>query len=127
VGLRLLLTGVSFAKRMNAMKLLSLPDICRIHDGRGIEAPASPLMIFSFCILPTGNLVAGGFLFERLLGTSYLGGVLIIVAIVLTYTLAGGRFSDAYSGRTGAARGCRRAGGATCHRGRSEFTARRSL
>jgi solute:Na+ symporter, SSS family len=48
VGLRLLLTGVSFAKRINAMKLLSLPDICRIHDGRGIEAPASPLMIFSF-------------------------------------------------------------------------------
>jgi solute:Na+ symporter, SSS family len=72
VGLRLLLTGDSFTKRMNGMKLLSLPDIYQIRDGRGIEAPASPLMIFSICILLTGNLVAGGFLFERLLGTSYL-------------------------------------------------------
>ena len=54
-------------------------------------------MIFSFCILLAGNLVAGGFLFERFLGTSYTVGILIIVAVVLTYTMAGGMFSDAYT------------------------------
>ena len=52
-------------------------------------------MIFSFCILLAGNLVAGGYLFERFLGTSYILGVLLIVVIVLTYTLTGGMFSDA--------------------------------
>jgi SSS family solute:Na+ symporter len=97
LGLCLLLTGIFFARRMNAMGLLSLPDFYRIRYGRGIEIASSVLMIFSFCILLAGNLVAGGFLFERFLGTSYTIGVLIIVAVVLTYTITGGMFSDAYT------------------------------
>jgi len=97
LGLCLLITGIFFAGRMNRMRLLSLPDFYRITYGRGVELAASVLMIFSFCILLAGNLVAGGFLFERFLGTSYTGGVFLVVAIVLTYTLAGGMFSDAYT------------------------------
>ncbi|HLU58346.1 MAG TPA: hypothetical protein VKZ81_23040 [Pseudonocardia sp.] len=97
LGLCLLLTGIFFAKPMNRMGLLSLPDFYRITYGRGIELVASVLMIFSFCILLAGNLVAGGFLFERFLGTSYPLGVLLIVGVVLAYTIAGGMFSDAYT------------------------------
>ncbi len=97
LGLCLLLTGIFFAKPMNAMGLLSLPDFYRLKYGRGVELASSVLMIFSFCILLAGNLVAGGFLFERFLGTSYTTGVLLIVAVVLTYTLTGGMFSDAYT------------------------------
>jgi SSS family solute:Na+ symporter len=97
LGLCLLITGIFFAKRMNGMGLLTLPDFYRIKYGRGVEITASVLMIFSFCILLAGNLVAGGFLFERFLGTSYDVGVLLIVVIVLTYTLTGGMFSDAYT------------------------------
>jgi SSS family solute:Na+ symporter len=97
LGLCLLLTGVFFAKRMNAMKLLSLPDFYRIRYGRGVELASSVLMIFSFSLLLAGNLVAGGFLFERFLGTSYTVGVLLIVVAVLSYTLTGGMFSDAYT------------------------------
>jgi SSS family solute:Na+ symporter len=97
LGLCLLLTGIFFAKPMNRMGLLSLPDFYRIRYGRGVELVASVLMIFSFCILLAGNLVAGGFLFERFLGTSYTVGVLLIVGVVLAYTAAGGMFSDAYT------------------------------
>jgi SSS family solute:Na+ symporter len=97
LGLCLLLTGIFFAARMNAMGLLSLPDFYRIKYGRGVEIVSSVLMMFSFCILLAGNLVAGGFLFERFLGTSYTVGVLLIVAVVLTYTITGGMFSDAYT------------------------------
>jgi len=97
LGLCLLLTGIFFAKPMNRMGLLSLPDFYRIKYGRGIELTSSILMIFSFCILLAGNLVAGGFLFERFLGTSYTVGVLLIVGVVLAYTIAGGMFSDAYT------------------------------
>lgn len=97
LGICLLLTGFFFAERMNAMGLLSLPDFYRIKYGRGVEIASSVLMIFSFCILLAGNLVAGGFLFERFLGTSYTVGVLLIVAVVLTYTITGGMFSDAYT------------------------------
>ena len=97
LGVCLLLTGIFFAKPMNRMGLLSLPDFYRIKYGRGVELVASILMIFSFCILLAGNLVAGGFLFERFLGTSYTVGVLLIVGVVLAYTVAGGMFSDAYT------------------------------
>ncbi|WP_037067812.1 sodium:solute symporter family protein [Pseudonocardia acaciae] len=97
LGLCLLLTGVFFAKPMNRMGLLTLPDFYRRRYGRGVELAASVLMILSFAILLAGNLVAGGFLFERFLGTSYTVGVLTIVAVVLAYTLAGGMFSDAYT------------------------------
>jgi solute:Na+ symporter, SSS family len=97
LGLCLLLTGIFFAKPMNRMGLLSLPDFYRIKYGRGIELTSSILMIFSFCILLAGNLVAGGFLFERFLGTSYTVGVLLIVGVVLAYTITGGMFSDAYT------------------------------
>ncbi|MGW0180287.1 sodium:solute symporter family protein [Nocardia sp. NPDC003345] len=97
LGLCLLLTGIFFAKPMNRMGLLTLPDFYRIKYGRGVELAASVLMIFSFCILLAGNLVAGGYLFERFLGVPYTAGVLLIVAIVLTYTVTGGMFSDAYT------------------------------
>lgn len=97
LGLCLLLTGIFFAKPMNRMGLLTLPDFYRIKYGRGVELSASVLMIFSFCILLAGNLVAGGYLFERFLGVPYTAGVLLIVAIVLTYTVSGGMFSDAYT------------------------------
>lgn len=97
LGLCLLLTGLFFAKPMNRMGLLTLPDFYRIKYGRGVELSASILMIFSFCILLAGNLVAGGYLFERFLGIPYTAGVLLIVAIVLTYTVTGGMFSDAYT------------------------------
>jgi SSS family solute:Na+ symporter len=97
LGLCLLLTGIFFAKPMNRMGLLSLPDFYRRKYGRGVELVASVLMIFSFCILLAGNLVAGGFLFERFLGTSYTLGVLLIVGVVLAYTITGGMFSDAYT------------------------------
>jgi len=97
LALCLLLTGLFVAKPMNRMGLLTLPDFYRRTYGRGVEVVASLLMIFAFCILLAGNLVAGGFLFERFLGTSYTVGVLVIVALVLTATALGGMFSNAYT------------------------------
>lgn len=97
LALCLLLTGLFVAKPMNRMGLLTLPDFYRRRYGRGVEVVASILMIFSFCILLAGNLVAGGFLFERFLGTSYAAGVVLIVVLVLVCTVAGGMFSGAYT------------------------------
>ncbi|HEU0088798.1 MAG TPA: hypothetical protein VFQ77_14325 [Pseudonocardiaceae bacterium] len=93
----LVITGLFSAKRMNAMKLLTIGDFFARRYGRGVELVASIMMIFSFCILLADNLVAGGFLFERFLGTSYAFGVLLIVGVVLLYTATGGMYSDAYT------------------------------
>lgn len=97
LSLCLVLTGIFFAKRMNAMHLYTIGDFYRIRYGRIVELLASVLMIFAFCILLAGNLVAGGLLFETFLGTSYELGILLIVAVVLSYTITGGMFSDAYT------------------------------
>lgn len=97
LALCLLITGLFVAKPMNRMGLLTLPDFYRRRYGRTIELIASVLMIFAFCILLAGNLVAGGFIFERFLGTGYTVGVLLIVALVLTATAAGGMFSNCYT------------------------------
>ena len=94
LGLCLLLTGIFFAKRMNAMGLLSLGDFYRIKYGRGVEITSSVLMIFSFCILLAGNLVAGGFLFERFLGTSYAVGVLLYGGVGIAGLVLGGNYLD---------------------------------
>jgi solute:Na+ symporter, SSS family len=51
----------------------------------------------SFTILLAGNLVAGGFLFETFLGTSYVTGIIILGVIILLYTLTGGLFAVAYT------------------------------
>lgn len=93
----LLLTGLFFAKPMNKMGLLTLADFYRKRYGRAIEVASSVLMIVSFCILLAGNMVACGLLFEHFLGIDYAAGVLIAVGLVLSYTIAGGLFSDAYT------------------------------
>lgn len=97
LGLCLLLTGIFFAKPMNRMGLTTLPDYYRLRFGRPVEVMASVLMLIAFAILVAGNLVAGGFLFEYFMGFPYWLGVVLIAAIVLLYTSAGGMLADAYT------------------------------
>lgn len=97
LALCLLLTGLFFAKPMNRMDLVTLPDFYRRKYGRTTEIVASLIMILSFSFLLAGNLVAGGFLFETFLGTSYGAGIVLIALIVFVYTVAGGLFADAYT------------------------------
>ena len=97
LALCLFLTGLFFAKPLNRMKLLTLPDFYRIKYGRVTEVMASLIMVLSFSFLLAGNLVAGGYLFKTLLSTSYVAGILIIAAIAFIYTVAGGLFAVAYT------------------------------
>lgn len=97
LALCLFLTGLFFAKPMNRMGLLTLPDFYNRKYGRAVEFMAAPIMVLSFCILLAGNLVAGGYLFQAFMGTSYTTGVLIIAGIMLLYTLPGGLLSVVYT------------------------------
>ena len=97
LALCLFLTGLFFAKPMNRMGLITLPDFYRVKYNRVTEVVASIIMVLSFAFLLAGNLVAGGYLFEAFLGTSYIGGVMLIAIIVLLYTASGGLFAVAYT------------------------------
>lgn len=93
----LFLSGLFLAKPMNRMKLFTLADFFRLRYGRATEVIASALMILAFTILLAGNLVACGFLLERFANIPYAWGIVLSVALVLAYTIAGGLFSDAYT------------------------------
>lgn len=93
----LVLTGLFFAKPMNKLGLVTLPDFYRRKYGRTVEVTAASVMVVSFGFLLAGNLVAGGYLFEAFLGTSYAMGVLLIALFVLAYTASGGLFAVAYT------------------------------
>lgn len=79
------------------MNLVTLPDFFRQKYGRTVELFASAVTVLSFVILLAGNLVAGGYLFETFLGTSYLTGVVLLGVIILLYTVAGGLYAVAYT------------------------------
>jgi len=93
----LFLTGLFFAKPLNRMDLMTLPDFYRRKYGRVTEVVAALIMVLSFSLLLGGNLVAGGFLFKIFLGTTFVQGVLLISAIIFVYTFAGGLVSVAYT------------------------------
>jgi len=97
LALCLFITGLFFAKPMNRLNLTTLPDFFRRKYGRTVEIVASFIMSIAYAFLLAGNLVAGGFLFQIFVGTSFQVGVFIIAALVLAYTVAGGLFSVAYT------------------------------
>lgn len=97
LALCLFFTGLFFAKPMNGMGLITLPDFYRVKYGRLTEVVVSIIMVLSFAFLLAGNLVAGGYLFEGFLGTSYTAGVMLIATIVFIYTACGGLFAVAYT------------------------------
>lgn len=93
----LLICGLFFAKPLNKMRLITMPDFFRKRYGRKTEVLASVVTVMSFGLLLAGNLVAGGLLFEIFLGVDYAVGVLLIGTIILSYTIAGGLFAVAYT------------------------------
>jgi Na+/proline symporter len=97
LALCLFITALFYAKPLNRMNLITLPDFYRVKYGRVTEFVAAIIMVLSFSFLLAGNLVAGGYLFQTFLGTSYTAGVLFIALIVFIYTACGGLFAVAYT------------------------------
>lgn len=97
LSLCLFLTGTFLAKPMNRMGLITIPDFYRVKYGRTVELIAACIMSVSFSFLLAGNLVAGGFMFQTFLGTSYFGGITLLAALVFAYTVSGGLFAVAYT------------------------------
>ena len=93
----LFITGLFFAKPLNNMDLLTIGDFFRVKYGRSVEIAASLTLAVAYAFLLAGNLVAGGFLFQVFMGTTFLQGVLIIAAVIFVYTIAGGLLAVAYT------------------------------
>ncbi len=97
LGVCLLLVGFFYAKPLNKMSMITLPDFYFRRYGNGAEGISSILMIISFLILVAGNLAACGFILEIVFGIDYFWGITIAALAVVVYTIAGGLFASAYT------------------------------
>jgi len=97
LGVCLLLVGFFYAKPLNKMSMITLPDFYFRRYGNGAEGISSILMIISFLILVAGNLAACGFILEIVFGIEYFWGITIAALAVVVYTVAGGLFASAYT------------------------------
>ncbi len=97
LGTCLLVVAAFYAKPLNKMSMITLPDFYYRRFGNGAEGMSGVLMILSFIILVAGNLAACGFILEVVFGIDYFWGVLLASLAVVAYTIAGGLFASAYT------------------------------
>src|SRR4029453_8482938 len=93
----LVLTGAFYAKKLNKMSMLTLPDFYYRRFGNGAEGISAVLMMISFIVLVAGNFAASGFILSTVFHIDFLWAMLIAAIVVLIYTYAGGLFSSAYT------------------------------
>ena len=97
LGLCLFVTAAFYAKPLNKMSMITLPDFYFRRFGNGAEGLSGILMIISFLVLVAGNLAASGFILEVVFGINYFWGITISAVVVVAYTIAGGLFASAYT------------------------------
>ena len=97
LGVCLVLTGIFYAKKLNRMAMLTLPDFYYRRYGNGAEGISGILMMISFIVLVAGNFAASGFILSTVLVIDFFWAMLIAAIVVLIYTYAGGLFSSAYT------------------------------
>jgi solute:Na+ symporter, SSS family len=93
----LILTAIFYAKKLNKMSMLTLPDFYFRRYGNASEGISGILMMISFVVLVAGNFAATGYILSVVLHIDFIWAMLIGAIIVLIYTYAGGLFSSAYT------------------------------
>src|SRR5918996_744538 len=96
----LILTAIFYAKKLNKMSMLTLPDFYFRRFGNASEGISGILMMVSFVVLVAGNFAATGYILSVVLHIDFIWAMLIGAIIVLIYTYAGGLFSSARDGKT---------------------------
>jgi len=86
LGISILLVSAFYAKPLNKMSMITLPDFYFRRFGNGAEGISGILMIISFLILVAGNLAASGFILEVVFGINYFYGIAISAIVVVIYS-----------------------------------------
>ena len=93
LALCLVITGTWFAKPLNRMNLITLPDFYYRRYNGTVEMLVGVLMSLSFMTLLAGNISGGAWVLATIFGWEYLTALIIISIIVFFYTIAGGLWS----------------------------------
>ena len=97
MGVPALLTIVCFvfflARPIRNLPIVTLPDLVEMRYGAGVRHLASILIVWYMVLLAASQMVAVGNFLKAILGTSYLGGLVLGTTVVLIYAVLGGFFS----------------------------------
>ena len=95
----LIFVGLFFARPLYRMGLLTIGDYYRVRYNRGVELAAAICIVISYLGWVSAQVTALGLVFNVLTDGALAPwqGMMIGVAIVLVYTLAGGMFSVAFT------------------------------
>lgn len=91
----LVITGLFFAKPLNRMNLLTLPDFYFRRYGPMTELLTSVLMSLSFIILIAGNFAGCSWIVAVVFKIPYLQALILVALVIFLYSIAGGLFSSA--------------------------------
>ncbi len=89
----LLLCGLFYAKPLNRMNLITLPDFYFRRFNWFTEILVSLLMAFSFAILVAGNFAGSAWIISLVFKINYVWALILIAAFIFIYTVAGGLYS----------------------------------
>ncbi len=95
LALCLVVTGLFFAKPLNNMNLLTLPDFYGRRYGHNVEWVVSLIMAGSFMILVAGNFAGSGWIVSYIFNLDYTWALIIISTLIFIYTIFGGLFASA--------------------------------
>ena len=95
VGACLIITGIFYAKPMNRMNLITLPDFFFRRYNNVAEILVSIISIIGFTIMDAGCIAGAGWVLAWVFPVTLVQGMLIMAVVVFIYTLAGGIFSCA--------------------------------
>lgn len=93
LALCLVVTGTFYAKPLNRMNLITLPDFYYRRFNGLVEVLVGLAMSFSFILLLAGNISGGAWIMAHIFGWDYITALLVISVIVFLYTIAGGLWS----------------------------------
>jgi solute:Na+ symporter, SSS family len=86
----LFLTGFVFAKPIQKMNLMTLPDFYHRRYSKKTETLAAISMLASNIVLIAGNLAGLGLLYSLVFGVPYLPMLIVIAVLILAYATTGG-------------------------------------
>lgn len=95
LALCLFIVGAFYAKPLNRMNLITLPDFYYRRFDRLTEVLVSILMTISFIILVAGNLAGAAWIISVVFNIGLGTSLVIMASVVFIYTLAGGLFACA--------------------------------
>ena len=97
IGLSLVLNSILLAHKIQADKVLTLPDVFAKRYGRVVEVLVSLATLTSFIMLLAGNLVGFGAIASQIWDISESLAIWTGAAVVWVYTACGGLYSIAFT------------------------------